>query len=58
MVNAGQEGHVMTNSGKWAYYGPVGFGGRPTLGSFEECIASALAGEVVRDEGFWSDDVW
>jgi predicted aconitase len=44
---------VMTNSGKWAWYAPGNLGIDAALGTLAECIASARAGRVVRD-----DDVW
>jgi predicted aconitase len=43
----------MTNSGKWAWYAPGNLGIDAALGTLAECIASARAGRVVRD-----DDVW
>jgi hypothetical protein len=42
-------GPVMTDSGKWAYYAPGNIGARVVLGSLAECVASAVAGHVVRD---------
>jgi predicted aconitase len=44
---------VMTNSGKLAWYAPATIGVQTVLGSLAECVASARAGEVVRDEGLW-----
>lgn len=44
---------VMTNSGKWAWYAPATLGVQTVLGSLAECVASARAGKVVRDEGLW-----
>jgi len=44
---------VMTNSGKWAWYAPGNLGVTPVLGSLAECVASARAGRVVRDERLW-----
>ncbi len=46
-------GPVMTNSAKWAYYAPGNIGAEVVFGSTEECIASAVAGRVVRDESAW-----
>lgn len=37
---------VMTNSGKWAHYGPGNLGVDVVLGSLAECVASAQAGRV------------
>ena len=45
----------MTNSAKWAYYAPGGLGSRVAFGSLAECVRSAVAGRVVRDERLWSD---
>jgi predicted aconitase len=45
---------VMTNSGKWAWYAPANLGIDTVLGSLAECVASARAGRVVRDERIWS----
>jgi predicted aconitase len=39
---------VMTNSGKWAYYAPGNLGVTPVFATLEECVLSAIAGEVVR----------
>jgi predicted aconitase len=44
----------MTNSGKWAYYAPGNLGVDVVFGSLEECVRSAEAGEVVRDDDIWS----
>ena len=44
----------MTNSGKWAWYAPGNLGIDVVLGSLTECVASARAGRVVRDESLWS----
>jgi predicted aconitase len=49
-------GPVMTNSAKWAWYAPANIGVEAVFGSLEECVRSALAGRVVRDEALWSDD--
>ena len=46
--------NVMTNSGKWAWYAPGNLGIDTVLGSLSECVASARAGRVVRDESLWS----
>jgi len=46
-------GTVMTNSGKWAWYAPGNLGVDPVLGSLAECVSSARAGKVVRDERLW-----
>lgn len=44
---------VMTNSGKWAWYAPGNIGVETVLGSLAECVASARAGRVARDERLW-----
>ena len=45
--------HVMTNSGKWAWYAPANLGVQVTLGSLEECVRSAVAGRSVMDRDLW-----
>lgn len=45
---------AMTNSGKWAYYAPGNIGVDVAFGSLRECVLSAAAGRVVREEGAWS----
>jgi predicted aconitase len=47
------DGAVMTDSAKWAYYAPGNIGVSVVIGSTEECVASAVAGRVVRDETAW-----
>jgi predicted aconitase len=54
-VMAEVDGAVMTDSGKWAYYAPGNIGVDVVYGSTEDCVASAVAGRVVRDEAVWSD---
>ncbi|MEO5986391.1 MAG: aconitase X catalytic domain-containing protein [Candidatus Limnocylindria bacterium] len=46
-------GPVMTDSGKWAYYAPGNIGAAVVFGSTAECIRSAVAGRVVRDQAPW-----
>ena len=46
-------GPVMTDSGKWAYYAPGTIGRRAIIGSSAECVRSAVAGRVVRDDALW-----
>jgi hypothetical protein len=43
---------LMTNSAKYAYYAPGLLGTRITFGSLEDCVRSAVAGRVVRGEGW------
>ena len=47
-------GLVMTSSAKWAYYAPGNVGVEVAFGGLEECIRSAVEGEVWRDDGIWS----
>jgi predicted aconitase len=49
------KGAVMTDSAKWAWYGPANLGVEVAYGSLEECVRSALAGRIVRDPELWSD---
>ena len=51
----GIAGPVMTDSGKWAWYGPSNLGYDVALGSLEDCVRSAAAGRVVRDDTLWAD---
>jgi predicted aconitase len=44
----------MTDSGKWAWYAPGNVGARVVIGSTRDCIESAVAGQIVRDEPAWS----
>jgi predicted aconitase len=48
-------GPVMTDSGKWAWYAPANVGADVAIGGLEECVASAAAGRIVRDESLWAD---
>jgi predicted aconitase len=45
---------LMTNSAKYAHYGPGLLGVGSVFGAMEECVASAVAGRVVRDDGAWN----
>jgi predicted aconitase len=45
---------LMTNSAKYAYYSPGLLGTSVTFGSLDDCVRSAVAGRVVRDESLWS----
>lgn len=49
------DGVAMTDSGKWAYYAPGNIGVEVVFGTLDECLRSAAAGEVVRDEAVWAD---
>ncbi len=46
-------GVLMTNSGKFAYYGPANTGYEAIYGSLADCVASAETGRIVRDESVW-----
>ena len=50
---SGVDGHVMTNSAKWAYYAPSGLGATVTFASLADCVESAVAGRIVRDGDWW-----
>ncbi len=47
--------HLMTNSAKFAYYSPGMLQKKIAFGSLEDCVNSAVAGRVVRDESAWND---
>ncbi len=49
----GLEGKIMTNSAKWAYYAPGMLPVEVVVGSLQECVESAVSGEVVIDS--WSE---
>jgi len=51
-------GRVMTNSAKWAYYAPGLLPVEVAFGSLEDCIETAVRGEVTRGTGAWSDAAW
>jgi hypothetical protein len=44
---------LMTNSAKYAYYAPGLLNCEITFGSLADCVNSAVAGYVVRDEALW-----
>jgi predicted aconitase len=44
---------LMTNSAKFAYYAPGLLGRKIAFGSLEDCVNSAVAGEIIRDESRW-----
>ncbi len=54
-VMAAFDGAAMTDSGKWAYYAPGNLGLEVIFGSLEDCVESAVAGRVRRDESVWAD---
>ena len=45
---------LMTNSAKYAHYGPGILGVRAVFGSTQDCVASAVAGRVVLEDGPWA----
>jgi len=45
---------LMTNSGKYAYYAPGLLDVQVVFGSLTDCVASAVAGQVVRDDSLWA----
>jgi predicted aconitase len=47
------DGAVMTDSAKWAYYAPGNVGAHVVFGSTSECVASAIAGRIVRLPSAW-----
>ena len=50
-----EDGPVMTNSAKCAWYAPMNVGAEVVFGSLGECVRSAVRGRVWRDEGLWAD---
>jgi len=45
---------LMTNSAKYAHYGPGLLGVDSVFAATEECVASAIAGRVIRADGPWA----
>jgi predicted aconitase len=52
VLRAGR-GPVMTDSAKWAWYGPGNVAADVVFGSSADCIESAIAGRVVRGDAGW-----
>lgn len=52
-ILSGRPGAVMTNSAKWAWYAPNNLGYQVVFASLEECVESAVRGEVWRDDAAW-----
>jgi predicted aconitase len=52
-VMARRSGVAMTDSAKWAYYAPGNIGVEVVFGATSDCVESAVAGRVVRDESVW-----
>jgi len=46
--------NLMTNSAKFAYYAPGLLGKQIAFGSLEDCVNSAVAGVIQRDESRWT----
>jgi predicted aconitase len=45
---------LMTNSAKYAYYAPGLLNTQVTYGSMADCVRSAIAGRVLRDDSLWA----
>jgi predicted aconitase len=45
---------LMTNSAKYAYYAPGLLNTRVVFGSLADCVNSAVAGRVIRDDSLWA----
>ena len=46
--------NLMTNSAKFAYYSPGMLNKKIAFGSLEDCVNSAAAGRIIRDESLWN----
>jgi hypothetical protein len=55
ILDSTRAGAVMTNSAKWAWYGPGNLGVEVVFGSLADCVRSAVAGKVIRDRPGWLD---
>ena len=53
-ILGGRPGAVMTDSAKWAWYAPGNLGYEVVFASLEECVESAVRGQVWRDAGRWA----
>lgn len=53
MLPSGTE-TIMTNSAKYAYYSPGLLGAKVAFGSLHDCVRSAVAGRIERDETAWT----
>ena len=49
-----ESGVLMTNSGKFAHYSPATVNHDVIYGSLSDCVASAVTGEVKRDDRLWA----
>lgn len=45
--------NLMTNSAKFAYYSPGLLKKKIAFGRLEDCVNSAVAGKIIRDESLW-----
>ena len=45
---------LMTNSAKYAWYAPGLLDRAVAFGSLSDCVESAVAGRVTRDDGAWA----
>jgi cis-L-3-hydroxyproline dehydratase len=45
--------YIMTNSGKYSYYGPGLLNTKMVFGNLRECVDSAIEGKVVRAHNVW-----
>ena len=55
---AGLRGRVMTNSAKWAYYAPRTHDVAIEFGTLQDCVESAVKGELCRVDSVWQDHLW
>jgi len=46
--------HLMTNSAKYAYYSPGLLNTQIAYGRLEDCVTSAVAGRILRDDTLWN----
>ncbi len=46
--------YLMTNSAKFAYYSPGLLGKQISFGSLDDCVRSAVAGHILREESAWT----
>lgn len=47
-------GVAMSDSAKWAYYAPGNIGVESIFASLDECVESAVAGRIIRDDELWA----
>ncbi len=52
-VTPPRHGAILTNSGKYAHYGPALTGGRFYFGSLEACVVAACSGEATPEVPAW-----